>query len=74
MNQQVLVSTKIAAALLGLKPNTLAIWRAGGLGPAFVRVGSRAIRYSLDDLDAYIAATVPHLTLKQALKEIRGVR
>jgi hypothetical protein len=34
-----------AAAILQVKPNTLAKWRVAGEGPAFIHVG-RAVRYS----------------------------
>lgn len=37
-----------AAALLGIKPNTLEIWRTKGKGPEFVKLGhtkSAPIRY-----------------------------
>jgi len=49
-----LVSTRKAAEYLGgLKPNTLEGWRVHGIGPRYVKIG-RSVRYSLDDLDAYI--------------------
>lgn len=49
-----------AAALLGLRPQTLRGWRhesnRGGelRGPRFIRLGMRAIRYRLSDLRAYL--------------------
>lgn len=54
--KQTLVTTPAAAEYLGnLKPNTLEIWRVQGTGPAYKKIG-RLVRYSLDDLDEYIAA------------------
>lgn len=53
---QKLLTTEQAASLLGLKPSTLETWRSRGGGPPFVRIGKRAARYSLEDLDAYIEA------------------
>ena len=42
-----------AAGYLGLSVKTLEEWRAQGTGPAAHKVGSRAIRYSRADLEAY---------------------
>jgi Helix-turn-helix domain len=42
-----------AANYLGLKPQTLATLRWAGRGPKFYRIGSRAIRYTLHDLNDY---------------------
>jgi excisionase family DNA binding protein len=54
--KQTLVTTPQAAEYLGgLKPNTLEIWRIQGTGPAYKKIG-RLVRYSLDDLDAYVTA------------------
>jgi len=54
--KQTLVTTPAAAEYLGnLKPNTLEIWRIQGTGPAYKKIG-RLVRYSIEDLDQYIAA------------------
>lgn len=54
---QSLVTTEQAAAYLGgLKPNTLEGWRIRGEGPPYKKIG-RLVRYSLADLDAYLAAS-----------------
>jgi predicted DNA-binding transcriptional regulator AlpA len=42
-----------AAHYIGMKTQTLRNWRAMNRGPAYVKVG-RAVRYSLNDLDAYM--------------------
>ncbi len=42
-----------AAAYLGLKPKTLAMWAMEGKGPQICRVGGRCF-YFKDDLDAFI--------------------
>jgi hypothetical protein len=43
-----------AATYLGLAPKTLSRWRWAGRGPSYTSLGS-AIRYSIQDLDAFIA-------------------
>ncbi|MDD2934727.1 MAG: helix-turn-helix domain-containing protein [Methylotenera sp.] len=51
-----LFSTDGAAEYLGdLKPNTLEGWRVKGVGPRFLKLG-RLVRYSKNDLDAYLEA------------------
>ncbi len=47
------ITTKQLAAFLGLRSNTLEIWRLRGVGPRHVRFG-RAVRYRLDDIEKYI--------------------
>jgi hypothetical protein len=42
-----------AAPLLGVKPATLAFWRFKGIGPRFVKCGSRVI-YRLRDINDYL--------------------
>ncbi len=43
------VSRKVMAKLLGVHPNTLDNLRKRNEGPPFVRLGSRLIRYTLND-------------------------
>ena len=42
-----------AARFLGVAPRTLNNWRYLVKGPAYIRIGSRAVRYLPTDLDAY---------------------
>lgn len=49
------LTTKEAAELLGIRPNTLEHWRSKGKGPTFERVGS-AIRYRLSDIELWLTA------------------
>ncbi|NJL26891.1 MAG: helix-turn-helix domain-containing protein [Thermoanaerobaculia bacterium] len=42
------------ARLLGFSARTLEKWRAEGGGPVFIKQSSRAIRYQLSDLAAWI--------------------
>jgi hypothetical protein len=53
-----LVTTEQAAKYLGgYKPNTLEGWRVRGEGPRFLKIG-HFVRYSVDDLDAYLKSCV----------------
>ena len=73
--KQSLVTTQQAAEYLGnLKPNTLEIWRSQGVGPAYKKIG-RLVRYSLDDLDAYLEAQTRQSTTQATPKKttLKGV-
>jgi hypothetical protein len=50
---QIWFNTEDAACHLGIAPNTLKKWRALRQGPLFYRIGKKAIRYSIDDLEAF---------------------
>lgn len=54
-NGEDLLSAKEAAGYLRLSPKTLNNWRCKGVGPTVVRVGKRAPRYRVADLEAFIA-------------------
>ena len=41
------------SSILGLEIGTLAKWRSEGVGPAYIKVGSR-VRYSDVDLEAWL--------------------
>lgn len=45
--------TRTAAPLLGVKPGTLEVWRYKGIGPRFVKSGSRVV-YRLRDINLYL--------------------
>lgn len=49
-----LLNTKEAAALLGLSPQTLEKWRSMGVGPAYLKLGNKAVRYRHSALLAFI--------------------
>lgn len=54
-----LLSNEQTALLLGLKPNTLEVWRCKGKGPAFIKLGehpSSPIRYQRSRVMAWINA------------------
>ncbi len=52
-NSSEMVNTGQAATMLGLKKNTLDIWRLRGVGPKFVKMG-RTVRYRLADIEDFI--------------------
>jgi len=54
-SEGMLVSTGEAARLLGVKGQTLRLWRSQSRGPAFIVMGSRRL-YHLDDLSAWLGA------------------
>ncbi|WP_425408222.1 helix-turn-helix transcriptional regulator [Hyphococcus sp.] len=49
-----LLTESEAADVLGVSPRTLSNWRCRGGGPDYVKMGSKAIRYRLDDLNEFI--------------------
>jgi len=53
-NTPALVDEIEAARILNLSEKTLRRWRGAGRGPSFCKLGS-AVRYSLADLDSFIA-------------------
>jgi predicted DNA-binding transcriptional regulator AlpA len=50
-----MLNTQEAADYLGLAKNTLEKARTYGDGPYFTKFSSRAVRYAIEDLDAWIA-------------------
>lgn len=52
---EILLDTKQAAEVLGMKPSALENWRWTGKGPRFVKLSARAIRYRREDLEEFIA-------------------
>ncbi len=54
-----MLRTPAAAEFLGVRPNTLEIWRHHKRGPKFYRVG-RCIVYDLEDLEAFVRANGVH--------------
>lgn len=52
-SNSVLLTPEHAAARLGVAKQSLAKWRVSGIGPVFVKVGSRVF-YRQQDLDAWV--------------------
>jgi hypothetical protein len=51
-----LLNSQTAAGLLRIDRATLRRWRTRNIGPPYIRVGPRLIRYRDDDLRAYLDA------------------
>ena len=49
-----LFNTKQAAALLGLSHQTLEKWRSLGIGPSYLKLGNKAVRYRRSALLTFI--------------------
>lgn len=46
---------KQAADYLGLSPKTLEKWRTDGTdGPPYAKMGAKAVRYDMDELDLWV--------------------
>ncbi|MFT7692261.1 MAG: putative DNA-binding transcriptional regulator AlpA [Candidatus Latescibacterota bacterium] len=50
-----LLTTQEAAHRLGIAIGTLQNWRVRGEGPAFVKLGKKAVRYDPAALDRFVA-------------------
>jgi hypothetical protein len=50
-----LLDTAQVSSLLNLRAATVKKWRVLGIGPKYLRVGRRAIRYRLVDVKRFIA-------------------
>lgn len=51
-----LLNEREVAKMLGISPATLNRWRCERVGPDFLRVSRRAIRYRRSDLDRWLEA------------------
>jgi predicted DNA-binding transcriptional regulator AlpA len=53
-----LLTRQQAAELLGLRPQTLAAWALTGKNLPVVKLGEKAVRYRLSDVQAFIDKSV----------------
>jgi predicted DNA-binding transcriptional regulator AlpA len=60
-----LLNAKEASRYLGVKEQTLAQWRCFKIGPKYIKLGRKSVRYVQSDIDNY---------LKQCLVEPSGVK
>ena len=58
-----------AADILGVRPRTLSNWRCRGGGPIYVKMGSKAVRYRLNDLNAFIDERTQNNTSEDYVEE-----
>ena len=52
-------NTDEAAEFLGVKPNTLEVWRTKHRGPRYAKIGSRVL-YDPDDLEDFFSSRTVH--------------
>ncbi|HYH38274.1 MAG TPA: helix-turn-helix domain-containing protein [Azospirillum sp.] len=50
------LSSREAAARIGISPSALSKWRRRRFGPEFIRINSRLVRYDAETVDAWLAA------------------
>jgi DNA-binding transcriptional MerR regulator len=62
-----LVTTNEAARILGMKPQTLRLWRLRGTGPRYVRFGGPTGRaaYSVEELEAFVTERMRRSTSEE---------
>jgi excisionase family DNA binding protein len=67
------LTTKEAAAYLGVAESTLEKWRCSGSGPEFERVGTRIVRYRIPALENFLVArrAMPRCAATHSLSEHR---
>ncbi|MFP7722322.1 helix-turn-helix transcriptional regulator [Lysobacter sp. A3-1-A15] len=51
------VSPKKAALFLGVSIRTLEEWRKRKIGPAFVKLGPKLVRYEIAELERFLASS-----------------
>jgi predicted DNA-binding transcriptional regulator AlpA len=66
-----LLTQREAACVLRLSERTLERLRVSGLGPKFVRVAGRSVRYRLTDIESYLAAQVVGSTSEMVGRAVR---
>jgi hypothetical protein len=60
LGDDAIFSVEEAAAALNKSPATLELWRSRGLGPRAVRLGPRAVGYTLRELREYVKCSGSH--------------
>lgn len=58
-----------AAKVLGVSSRTLSNWRCRGGGPDYVKMGSKAVRYRLDDLNEFVDERTQNNTSEDFIEE-----
>lgn len=68
-----LLTTRQAAALLALRPNTLEIWRVSDKGPAYRKLAGRAVRYVEAEVLDWLSASQRFNTAEYAPRTRSGM-
>jgi predicted DNA-binding transcriptional regulator AlpA len=63
-----LLDTPQAAAVLGFQPSTMEALRHRGGGPPFVRISSRAVRYSVAELKRWLEERTATSTAEERVR------
>lgn len=63
-----LLSTQKAAELLGLRPQTLRLWRMSGVGPPYIRLSTSRVAYSAQALADWMASRQFSSTSEETVK------
>ncbi|MGY4543136.1 putative DNA-binding transcriptional regulator AlpA [Arthrobacter sp. UYNi723] len=61
-----LVSPVALAEYLGTTTGALAQMRYRGMGPRFIKLGAKAVRYSMSDVNAWLLANTMQCTSERA--------
>lgn len=56
------ITSKEAAAMIGVKPSTLRVWRATGKGPAFIHYNGNTVYYEKSEVQRWINKRTKGLT------------
>jgi hypothetical protein len=49
------IDTAAAAALIGISPATLRDWKCQRIGPPYIQLSSRCVRYTIKDLEKFVS-------------------
>lgn len=72
-----LLSVDEVSALLCVPESTLNNWRVRGIGPAYIKLGQgekAKVRYSVVDIDAYVAEHRREPSVRESLEGHHGTR
>jgi hypothetical protein len=64
-----LLNEQLAANYLGFTARTLQTWRVRGVGPAFVKISKRAVRYRKCDLNSWVSDRIKTSTSEHCFEQ-----
>jgi len=53
-----LIDSKIVARMLGVSTKTIERWRLEGIGPQYVKLSKRVVRYKVQDVSDYVNGNI----------------